>query len=211
MTNDLQPSGSLQFFWSLSCPLEEYWVSSVEPLLGKLILFKTEEKVFSAFFFKVPFLVVGLILPTGCWPIFPTSSYFLQRFKLYTKRQLDIWTLGNRTPDNWSSVITDLFYLWTFDNWTFGQVNLNSDVKKFSCPGVQLKRVQLSERSVVKSSVVISSVTKSSGVISLVVRSSGVKSSVTKSSVVKSSVGHCLQLKIRKLNSRTTELFDIWI
>ena len=70
MTNDLQPSGSLQFFWSLSCPLEEYWVSSVEPLLGKLTLFKTEEKVFSAFFFKVPFLVVGLIL--GVEP------YFLQ-------------------------------------------------------------------------------------------------------------------------------------
>ena len=98
-------------------------------------------------------------------------------------------------------------------------MNLNSDVKKFSCPGVQLKRVQLSERSVVKSSVVISSVTKSSGVISLVVRSSGVKSSVFRSSVVKSSVtkssvvkvpvGHCLQLKIRQLNSRTTELFDI--
>ena len=87
MTNDLQPSGSLQFFWSLSCPLEEYWVSSVEPLLGKLILFKTEEKVFSAFFFKVPFLVVGLIL--GVEP------YFLQvhiSYKDSKITQKDNWT-----------------------------------------------------------------------------------------------------------------------
>ena len=87
MTNDLQPSGSLQFFWSLSCPLEEYWVSSVEPLLGKLTLFKTEEKVFSAFFFKVPFLVVGLIL--GVEP------YFLQvhiSYKDSNFTQKDSWT-----------------------------------------------------------------------------------------------------------------------
>ena len=86
------------------------------------------------------------------------------------RRELDIWTydnwiLDNWTLDNWTLrqlnfctfelLTTECLDNWTFGNWTSRrQLDLNSDVQKFSCPGVQLSRVQLSWNLVVKSSVV---------------------------------------------------------
>ena len=79
MTNDLQPSGTALSFspiFLVSCPPEEYWVSSVEHHYCVNLHFSRQRRS------SLHFSLKCLSRPnTGSWTIFPIGSYFLP-FKL---------------------------------------------------------------------------------------------------------------------------------